>query len=269
MSKIISIITPTFNSELGLEKCILSVKNQTYPNIEHVIVDGLSTDGTVEILKRYSGTYNLKWVSEKDSGVADAMSKGFKMASGEVFTWIDSDNYYLENSFIEKVMDAYSSTPNVNMVLTNCLSQYEQSTKRTLVDPQNITYDRLLNEGSMFTPECAYFSRELFFNAGGFNLKNKLLADYELWLNIFKQNPKYIKLPIISIVYISNEDSLLHRKPLLAWKEGFRIGKEYRRKLVPRIYIRVRYLLFLIKYPILKFIKKRAVLNNFFVKIFR
>lgn len=269
MAKVISIITPTFNSEHGLEKCILSVKNQTYQNIEHIIVDGLSTDGTIEILKKYEGAYNLKWISEKDSGVADAMSKGFKMASGEVFTWIDSDNYYLENNFIEKVMVAYDSSPKINMVLTNCLSQYEQSTKRTLVSPENVTYDRLLNEGSMFTPECAYFSKDLFFKAGGFNLKNKLLADYELWLNIFKQNPKYIKLPVVSIIYISNEASLLHRKPLLAWKESFRIGKEYGRNLVPRILIRTRYFLFLIKYPILKFIKGNKILNDFFVEFFR
>ena len=269
MNKTISIITPTWNSEAGLEKCILSVKNQTYPHIEHVIVDGLSTDGTVEIFKKYEGTYNLKWVSEKDSGVADAMGKGFKMATGEVFTWIDSDNYYLDMDFIEKVMAAYTSKPDINMVLTNCLSQYESSKKRILFNPENVSYDKLLNEGSKFMPECVYFSRELFFNAGGFNLQNKLLADYELWLNIFKQNPKYIKLPIVSIIYISNEDSLLHRKPIQAWKEGFRIGKEYKRRLVPRIFIRICYWMFRIKYPILKFIKKHKVLRDFFIKRFR
>lgn len=269
MSKVISIITPTFNSESALEKCILSVKNQNYKNIEHIIVDGLSKDGTIDILKKYEGTYNLKWISEKDSGVADAMNKGFKIASGEVFTWIDSDNYYLENDFISKVMEAYDSDDKVNLVLTNCLSQYEKSNNRTLVNPNNVNYNRLLNEGSMFTPECVYFSRELFFNAGGFNLQNKLLADYELWLNIFKQNPKYVKLPVISIIYISNEDSLLHRKPIQAWQEGFRIGKEYGRRLMPRIFIRIKYLLFRIKYPILKFIKRNKVLSDFFIKYFR
>lgn len=269
MSKIISIITPTFNSESALEKCILSVKNQNYKNIEHIVVDGLSKDGTIDILKKYEGIYNLKWISEKDSGVADAMNKGFKMATGEVFTWIDSDNYYLENDFISKVMEAYGEGKDTNMVLTNCLSQYEKSNNRTLVNPNNVTYNRLLNEGSMFTPECVYFSRELFFNAGGFNLKNKLLADYELWLNIFKQNPKYIKLPIISIIYVSNEDSLLHRKPFLAYREMIRIGKEYNRGLYYKLKIRINYLLFLIKYPILKFIKKHKILRNFFVKYFR
>lgn len=269
MAKIISIITPTFNSGLALEKCILSVKNQTYPNIEHIIVDGLSNDNTLEIIKKYEGTYNLKWLSEKDSGVADAMNKGFKMASGEVFTWIDSDNYYLENNFIEKVMGAYNSENEVNMVITNCLSQYEESTKRTLISPENLTYDKLLNEGSQFTPECVYFNRDLFFKAGGFNLENKLLADYELWLNIFRQNPKYVKLPIVSIIYISNEDSLLHRRPLLAWREGFRIGREYERKLIPRITIRIKYFLFLIKYPLLKFIKRNKILKDFFVKNLR
>ncbi|MFA5132114.1 MAG: glycosyltransferase family 2 protein [Candidatus Paceibacterota bacterium] len=269
MNKVISIITPTFNSEKALEKCLLSVKKQTYQNIEHIVVDGLSTDGTVEILKRYEGTYNLKWISEKDSGVADAMNKGFNLATGEVFTWIDSDNYYLEGTFIAEVMAAYNNDQDVNMVLTNCLSQYETSEKRTLVNPQKVTYAKLLAEGSMFTPECVYFSKDLFFNAGGFNLKNKLLADYELWLNIFKQNPKYVKLPILSTVYVSNEDSLLHRKPILAYKEMLRIGKEYHRERLPQIIIWINYYIFLTKYPFLKFIKRHKILKDFFVKYFR
>ena len=270
MPKTISIITPTFNSEAGLEKCILSVKNQTYPHIEHVIVDGLSKDGTVDLIKKYAGTYNMKWVSEKDSGVADAMGKGFKMAEGQIFTWIDSDNFYLEPTFIEQVMRVFNEKEDTGIVLTNCYSKYELSEKMTVVNPPNtITYDKLLNEGSMFTPECVYFTRELFFNAGGFNLQNKLLADYELWLNIFKQDPVIVRLPIISIIYVSNEDSLLHRKPIQAWQEGFRIGKAYNRKLSSRFFIRIRYAVFLIRYPIIKFIKRHPKLRDFFVKHFR
>ena len=269
MTNTISIITPTFNSEKALEKCILSVKNQTYKNIEHVIVDGGSKDGTIDIIKKYEKEYNLKWISEKDSGVADAMNKGFNMATGKVFTWIDSDNFYYKEDFIEKVMGAYEQSKDTQIVITNCYSVYEESNKKTLINPENINYEKLLNKGSQFMPECVYFDRDLFFKAGGFNLQNKLLADYELWLNIFKQNPKYIKLPIISIVYVSNEDSLLHRKPIQVWQEWFRIGADYKRKLLYRIISRIRYCIFLIKYPVVKFIKSKKILRDFFVKNFR
>ena len=89
---LVSIITVTFNRGRFLEQAIQSIKNQDYSNIEHIVIDGGSTDNTLDILKKYEGTYNLKWISEKDEGIADAVNKGFRMAKGEVVGFLDSDD---------------------------------------------------------------------------------------------------------------------------------------------------------------------------------
>jgi len=92
----ISIVTPSFNSAKYIEECILSVQNQQYTNFEHIIVDGGSTDGTLEILKKYE---HLKWISEQDQGQSDALIKGFKKATGDIIGWLNADDVYLKGTF--------------------------------------------------------------------------------------------------------------------------------------------------------------------------
>jgi len=89
---LISIVTPAYNSERYIADAIESVKNQTYPLREHIIIDGGSYDRTMDIIREYENLYPLKWISEKDDGIADAMNKGFMMARGEIVTWLDADN---------------------------------------------------------------------------------------------------------------------------------------------------------------------------------
>lgn len=97
----ISIVTPSFNSAKFIEDCIQSVLTQNYPYIEHIVIDGGSTDGTIEILKKYT---HLKWISEPDEGQSYALNKGFKMASGDIIGWCNSDDIYLQSTF-EKVIN--------------------------------------------------------------------------------------------------------------------------------------------------------------------
>lgn len=99
MEKKISIITPVYNCEKYIEKNILSIKNQNYSNYEHIILDGGSTDGTLDIIKKYENTYPMKYISEKDEGMYDAIGKGFAMADGEIFAWLNADDTYLPWAF--------------------------------------------------------------------------------------------------------------------------------------------------------------------------
>lgn len=90
----LSIITPVYNCDKYIEDCILSIKQQTNTNFEHIIVDGGSTDSTLEIIKKYAGTYNMRWISEPDNGMYDAICKGFAMATGDIFAWLNADDMY-------------------------------------------------------------------------------------------------------------------------------------------------------------------------------
>ena len=92
----ISVVTPSFNSAKYITDCIQSVLDQNYPNFEHIVIDGGSSDGTIEILKKYP---HLKWISEPDEGQSDALNKGFCMVTGDVIGWLNADDYYLENVF--------------------------------------------------------------------------------------------------------------------------------------------------------------------------
>lgn len=96
----ISIITPSFNQGEFIEQTIQSVLNQNYPNLEYIIIDGGSTDNTVEIIKKYTSQISY-WVSEPDSGQTEAINKGFQQASGEIFNWLNSDDYYEPGSLLE------------------------------------------------------------------------------------------------------------------------------------------------------------------------
>lgn len=111
----VSIITPSCNSGKFINKTILSVKNQDYPNIEHAIIDGGSTDGTLDIIKSFEGTYNIRWVSEKDEGQYDAINKGFRMAKGDILGYINSDDMYLPDT-ISKVVNCFDAYKDVEVV---------------------------------------------------------------------------------------------------------------------------------------------------------
>ena len=91
----VSIVTPTYNSEEYLEKCIQSIMGQSHTDYEHIIVDGGSKDRTIEIIKKYENQYNMIWISEPDQGMYDAIAKGFRMATGDILCWLNSDDFYM------------------------------------------------------------------------------------------------------------------------------------------------------------------------------
>ena len=110
----ISIVTPSFNQGKFIEQTIQSVLNQNYPNLEYIIVDGGSTDETVDIIKKYE-TQLSYWVSEPDEGQTDAINKGFARCTGVIFNWINSDDYY-EPAAFEKIATLFNSNPSMNVV---------------------------------------------------------------------------------------------------------------------------------------------------------
>ena len=119
----ITIVTPNYNCEKYLEKTILSVINQNYPNLEYIIIDGGSNDSSIEIIKKYEN-YLTYWISEPDNGMYEAIQKGFDKSTGEIMAWINSDDMYHKNSFFT-VADIFSNFKQVSW-LTGANTNYDE-----------------------------------------------------------------------------------------------------------------------------------------------
>jgi len=127
---LVSIVTPTLNSESFIEDNIRSIRSQTYPNIEHVIVDGVSTDSTLDIVKKLDPDAVV--ISEKDRGISDAFNKGLRLAKGDIIAILNSDDYYADERAIEKVVQVFRTRPETDMLYgkVRCV---DQQTGHTLV----------------------------------------------------------------------------------------------------------------------------------------
>ena len=182
----ISIITPSFNQGRYIRDTIESVLNQDYDNWEHIIIDGGSTDETKTILKEYS---HLKWISEKDMGPANALNKGFNMADGDVFAWINADDYYDKNIF-RKIADIFSG--NAIDILFGVVTFIYPETG--LKDPQIMKEiqlnDLIHNSADSIRQSGVFFTRDLFNKVGGLDENLELVFDYDLFIKMLKTGNK-------------------------------------------------------------------------------
>lgn len=177
----ISIITPSFNQSSFIEETINSVITQDYPNLEYIIVDGGSTDGSVEIIKKYE-KYVTYWISERDKGQTHAINKGMRLATGEVLSWLASDDY-LESGTLKKVGAAFCNT-NYQLVNGNC-TIIENGKPIKLIDSGEITLERLMKFWIPYSipPQPSIFFRKKVWDVCG--PLDELLnysMDYQLWL---------------------------------------------------------------------------------------
>lgn len=194
----ISVITSTWNSAATLRDTIESVLRQAYPDIEHIIVDGGSTDGTMDIVREYEPQYKgrLRYVSEPDKGIYDAMNKGIRMATGEVVGLLNSDDFYTSDDMLAAVAEKMSHTGidavygDVHYVnasdLTKCVRYYSSK-------PFHRTWMRL---GFMPAHPSFYCRRDVYEKYGTFDLTYKVAADFENLLRlIFVNRIKTVYIP--------------------------------------------------------------------------
>lgn len=183
MYPLVSIVTPSYNQAPFIEETISSVLTQDYPNIEYMVVDGGSTDATVEILRRYEG--RLRWVSEPDGGQADAINKGLREAKGEIFGWLNSDDTYLPEA-IGKVVDFFRIHPDVGMVYGE--GYHVDAVGRTIERYYTEPFDyQRLGEICFICQPTAFFRAEVFAAVGPLDVSLQYALDYDYWIRIAKQ----------------------------------------------------------------------------------
>jgi glycosyltransferase involved in cell wall biosynthesis len=181
----ISIVTPSYNQGQFLEETIRSVLLQNYPNLEYIILDGGSTDNSAEIIKKYEN-YLFYWASEKDKGQADAIYRGFEMATGEILAYINSDDYYLPGTF-QKVAEIFVKREDNHLLIGSCY--YADIAGRYVRKhygfPQN--FASILHIGMRFGQPACFWRRDTFFSLGGFDRDMRFCFDADLFLKIMKK----------------------------------------------------------------------------------
>ncbi len=182
LNVLVSIVTPSFNQASFLEETIRSVLEQDYPEIEYFIIDGGSTDGSVEIIQRYAHRL-AGWVSEPDKGQTDAINKGFERCKGEVLAWLNSDDTYQPGA-VREVVAFLQANPDVGMVYgdSNYINQDGQTLGRF---PAAQTDYRRLRQGYVHIPQQASFFRaSLWEQVGPLDPSFYFAMDYDLWVRL-------------------------------------------------------------------------------------
>lgn len=181
----ISIVTPSFNQVDYIEQTIQSVLGQEYPNLEYIVVDGGSTDGSIDIIKKYSNKLKY-WVSEPDGGMYDAINKGFAKSSGEILAWVNSDDVYFDNA-LHIAAEIFTQMPKVEWITGRC-GYIDRAGNKMRTAKKKIYNRELLRNGFYRSPysyvvnqNVVFWRRSLWVKVGGCD-KNYLAAgDFVLW----------------------------------------------------------------------------------------
>lgn len=183
----VSIITVCFNSAQFLEKTIRSVREQTYKNIEYIIIDGGSTDGTTEVIKQ-SEKHIDYWVSEPDEGISDAFNKGITASKGEIIGFLNSQDYYFNKNVIQKIVDSFINNQEVKIVYGKTYYVPMDSSEIVGVMGEKFTQERMRKRNIM-PHQSTFTKREVFERFGLFRLDYKFAMDYEYLLRATKYYP--------------------------------------------------------------------------------
>ena len=214
-----SIITPSFNQADFLEETINSVLEQNYPQVEYIIVDGASSDGSVAIIEKYADSLTW-WGSEIDAGQADAINKGFARATGEIVAWLNSDDYYLPETFA-KVAALFEENPAAGIIYGDVLSVDGDGNPINVQCFSPYTVDDLAAFKIISQP-AVFMRRSVLEQAGYLDLDYHFLLDHHLWLRIAQLTPMVYTPQILAAArYHENAKNIAHAERF--GKEAFKI----------------------------------------------
>lgn len=190
VSPLVSIVTPCYNTAKFLQAAIESVLAQDYPRIEYIVIDGGSTDGTIEILKRYGGC--LRYVSEKDLGPADAIHKGFARATGDIVGWLNADDTYQPGS-VRFAAEYLAAHPQTDVVYGDGWWHTEDG--QAIRRYPTLPFDARVLERDCFICQPAAFLRASAYQSCPIDRELKLNFDYDLWIRMSKQGRRFDYVP--------------------------------------------------------------------------
>jgi glycosyltransferase involved in cell wall biosynthesis len=198
---LISIITVVYNGARYLEQTIVSIINQSYKNIEYIIIDGGSTDSSLDIIRKYESNIDY-WVSEPDNGMYDAIHKGFALSTGEILAWLNADDIYFPYtlSIVAQTFTMYQHVQWITGIPTHMNSKSEVLN----VEHQKTYFQLFLKMGlyrgdklGFIQQESTFFKRDLYFKSP-LNISLNLAGDFELWINFSKYTALYTVKTILS-----------------------------------------------------------------------
>jgi glycosyltransferase involved in cell wall biosynthesis len=181
----ISIVTPSYNQAPYLEEAIRSVLLQDYPNLEYIIIDGGSTDGSVEIIKKYE-PWLTYWISEKDKGQSQAINKGFSQARGEIAGWLNSDDIYFPNA-LTTLANLWVAHNRPYALITGTKLKGNLTLGEITREEQSPYDIQHLLQKCILEQPATFFPLELFRQVGGINERYFMTLDYDLWLKMTRE----------------------------------------------------------------------------------
>lgn len=241
----VSIVTPAYNCTHFIEKCILSVKNQTYKNIEHIIINDGSKDNTLDVIKKYDKQYNLRWLDQENKGIAFSMTRGFKEANGDIFAWIDADNYY-NLDIVNEVVKIFENNPALDIVYGN-VDVIDEVKKRshTYYPPKDISFEKALiySTGAIPVQPAVFFKKEIFKKIGGFDSKYRIAGDYDFWLKVLKEKPNIFYFNKSFGSYLKDERGISQSVSgiVRGYKEMIDVCKKYKQPMHGKMMMFIKY----------------------------
>lgn len=187
----ITLVTPSYNQGNFIQRTIASVVEQGYPNLEYIVIDGGSQDGTIEILQHYEAQLS-SWVSEPDGGQGDALAKGFRQATGEILGWLNADDC-LEPGSLAWIGQYFADYPQIDWMIANDIVEINGWSYPN-IPQRKLNLQRLL-AGQILFQDAIFFRRKLYESTEGINSKLWGAMDYDLWLQFLLGKGRYKLLP--------------------------------------------------------------------------